>query len=196
MDTPSASAQKKTAPSGFPLRRWKDYPIAGIDFPDTTTFTCDSGWMQLACDALATALDRETDLVAGIDIGGIGFAGALALRNSLGFIDIRKVNSIRPDVVRNLTANYELGNGVALSKGHPLAGRRVTIVDDCLISGGTALATAQLLRRLGARCAQALFIFELDGLGGRERLAQSGIAMHALERLAPVQPAPPAADRT
>ncbi|MGO4172687.1 phosphoribosyltransferase family protein [Bosea sp. TAF32] len=189
MDTVSACAQKTPAPPAFPHRRWKDHPVAGIDFPDATTFTCDGRWMKTACDALADRLGGETDLLAGIDIGGLGFAGALALRNGLGFIDIRKVGSIRADVVRSLAANYELGNGVALSKGHRLDGRNVTIIDDCLISGGTVLATAQLLRRLGARCAQALFVFELEGLGGRERLAQGGISVHALERLASVQPA-------
>lgn len=190
MDSSSASARKSTAPPAFPHRRWKDHPIAGVDFPDATTFTCDGKWMRTACDALAAHLSEDSDLLAGIDIGGLGFAGALALRNGLGFIDIRKVGAIRADVVRSLAANYELGNGIALSKGHRLEGRQVTIIDDCLISGGTALATAQLLRRLGARCAQALFVFELEGLGGRERLAQSGIQMHSLERLPPALPEP------
>lgn len=190
MDTISASARKTPASFAFPHRRWKDHPAAGIDFPDTTTFTCDGHWARVACDALAAQLCKETDLLAGIDIGGIGFAGALALRNGLGFIDIRKVDSIRADVVRSLTANYELGNGVALSKGNRLTARHITIIDDCLMSGGTALATAQLLRRLGAHCTQALFVFELEGLGGRERLAQSGICVHALQRLPPAEPEP------
>jgi len=192
MDTVSASAQKTPASPAFPHRRWKDYPVAGIDFPDATTFTCDSRWMQTACDALAAHLGEETDLLAGIDIGGLGFAGALAARKGLGFIDIRKVGAMRADVVRNLAANYELGNGVALSKGHQLAGRHVALIDDCLISGGTALATAQLLRRLGARCTLALFVFELDGQGGRERLRNAGIGVHTLQRLTPAQPEPSA----
>lgn len=190
MDTLSASAEETPAPLAFPYRRWKDYPVAGIDFPDATIFTCDGHWMQTACEALAALLSEKTDLIAGIDIGGIGFGGALALRNRLGFIDIRKVGSIRPDVVRNLTANYELGNGVALSKGHALTGRHVTIIDDCLMTGGTVLAAAQLLRRLGAHSTQALFIFELEGMGGRERLAQCDISVHALQRLAPTGPEP------
>ena len=191
MDTVSASVQKTPAGLSFPHRRWKDHPVAGVDYPDATTFTCDPYWMRTACDALAARLDENVDLLAGIDIGGLGFAGALALRNGLGFIDIRKVGSIRADVVRSLAANYELGNGIALSKGHRLEGRNVALIDDCLMTGGTALATAQLLRRLGARCTHALFVFELDGLGGRERLVQGGIAVHTLETLPPVQPEAP-----
>jgi len=194
MDAISPPAQKTPAALDFPHRRWKDHPGPGVDFPDTTTFTCDGHWARAACDALAARLDKETDLLAGIDIGGIGFAGALAQRNGLGFIDIRKVDSIRADVVRSLTANYELGNGVALSKGNQLTARRITIIDDCLMTGGTALATAQLLRRLGAHCTHALFVFELEGLGGRERLAQCGISVHALQLVPPTQSEPPSGD--
>ena len=169
MDTISDSVQEAPAAPAFPHRRWRDYPVAGVDFPDATTVTRDSGWMQMACTALASHLGRETELIAGIDIGGIGLAGALAFRS-------------------RLAANYELGNGVALSKGHQLAGHHVALIDDCLMSGGTALAAAELLRRLGAHCTRALFVFELEGLGGRERLAQAGIAMQALERLPAAEP--------
>ncbi len=188
MDTASVSAPKMPGSPAFPHRRWKDHPVPGVDFPDATSFTSDPRWMRTACEALSAHLDKGIDLLAGIDIGGLGFAGALALRNGLGFIDIRKVGSIRADVVRNLAANYELGNGIALSKGQALEGRKVGIIDDCLMTGGTALATAQLLRRLGARCTHALFVFELEGLGGRERLAQGGIAVHTLQKLPPAQP--------
>jgi adenine phosphoribosyltransferase len=188
MDTASVSEPKMSDSPAFPHRRWKDHPVPGVDFPDATTFTSDPRWMRTACEALSAHLGKEIDLLAGIDIGGLGFAGALALRNGLGFIDIRKVGSIRADVVRSLANNYELGNGIALSKGQALDGREVAIIDDCLMSGGTALATAQLLRRLGARCAHALFVFELEGLGGRERLVQSGIAVHSLQRLPSAQP--------
>ncbi|TAJ27006.1 phosphoribosyltransferase family protein [Bosea sp. (in: a-proteobacteria)] len=188
MDSASAAEPNTSHPVAFPHRRWKNHPCAGVDFPDITSSTSDARWMRLACDGLAAHLDSKIDLLAGIDIGGLGLAGALALRNALGFIDIRKVGSIRADVVRSLTANYELGNGIALSKGHALVGRHVAIIDDCLMTGGTALATAQLLDQLGARCTQALFVFELEGLGGRERLGESGVAVHSLERLPPVQP--------
>lgn len=188
MDTASTSEPKMTDSPAFPHRRWKNHPVPGVDFPDATSFTSNPRWMRAACEALSARLDKEIDLLAGIDIGGLGFAGALALHNGLGFIDIRKVGSIRADVVRSLAANYELGNGIALSKGQALEGRAVAIIDDCLMTGGTALATAQLLRRLGARCTHALFVFELEGLGGRERLSRAGMVVHSLQKLPPAQP--------
>jgi adenine phosphoribosyltransferase len=60
------------------------------------------------------------------------------------------------------------------------AGQRVVIVDDLLATGGTALATAQLVRQLGAEVTAALFVIELLGLGGRDKLAP--LPVHALIR--------------
>jgi adenine phosphoribosyltransferase len=165
------------------VRRWMNYPAPGIDFPDATTFTCDGALAAVAFRELERCLPGDVDLVAGIDVGGIGFAGALALARGIGFVDIRKVGSLRPDVVRSVIPNYELGNGVALSKGNRLAERSVAVIDDCLMSGTTALASVQLLRRLGARCTTALFAIELEGLGGRAALEAQGIAVRALRTL-------------
>ncbi|HEY5796612.1 MAG TPA: phosphoribosyltransferase family protein [Bosea sp. (in: a-proteobacteria)] len=160
-----------------------NYPAPGIDFPDISTFTCDGALAAAAFRELERCLPDEVDLLAGIDVGGIGLAGALALARGIGFVDIRKVGSLRPDVVRSVIPNYELGSGVALSKGNRLAERSVAVIDDCLMSGATALASIQLLRRLGARCTTALFVIELEGLGGRAALEAQGIAVRTLRTL-------------
>lgn len=172
----------------IPFRSWKNHPAAGVDFPDLSIATSDANRTRPIVDALASRIPAEIEVLAGIDIGGLELAGALAYCSGLGFIDIRKVNSLRNEVMRSIMANYELGEGVVISKGARLAGRHVAIVDDCLISGGTALATARLIRRLGGHCDTALFVFEIEGMGGRERLAQGGIraeVLRAVPRTAP-----------
>lgn len=173
-------AAKRDDELDIPFRSWKNHPAAGVDFPDLSIATSDAARTRPIVDALASRIPADVEVLAGIDIGGLGLAGALAYRNGLGFIDIRKVDSLRNEVMRSIIANYELGEGVVISKGAGLAGRHVAIVDDCLISGGTALATARLIRRLGGRCDTALFVFEIEGMGGRERLAQGGIRTEVL----------------
>lgn len=164
----------------IPFRSWKNHPAVGVDFPDLSTATSEAARTRPIIDALAARIPARIEVLAGLDIGGLGLAGALAYRNGLGFIDIRKVDSLRSEVMRSIIANYELGEGVVISKGARLAGRHVAIVDDCLISGGTALATARLIHRLGGRCDTALFVFDIDGMGGRQRLAGGGITAEVL----------------
>jgi adenine phosphoribosyltransferase len=53
---------------------------------------------------------------------------------------------------------------------HP--GEKVILVDDLLATGGTAAAAVHLLKQLGANVLRTLFVVELDGLGGRDQLAQ------------------------
>lgn len=168
----------------IPFRSWKNHPAAGVDFPDLSIATSEATLTRPIVDALASRIPAGIEVLAGLDIGGLGLAGALAYRNGLGFIDIRKVDSLRNEVMRSIMANYELGEGVVISKGARLAGRHIAIVDDCLISGGTALATARLIRRLGGHCDTALFVFDIEGMGGRERLADGGINAEVL-RTAP-----------
>lgn len=167
----------------IPYRRWKDHPASGADYPDVTPGTANGRITRTIINALAKRLPPEIEMLAGIDIGGLGLAGALAYRNGLGFIDVRKVDSMKADIIRSIMANYELGSGVVISKAGGLEGRQIAIIDDCLMTGGTALAAIQLARRLGATCVTALFVFALEGMGGRERLEQDGVAVHVLQNL-------------
>jgi len=68
---------------------------------------------------------------------------------------------------------YELEYGSNCLEVHKDAiekGQRVLIVDDLLATGGTAVATAQLAKSLGADIAGLAFVVELDFLNGRDKL--------------------------
>jgi adenine phosphoribosyltransferase len=70
--------------------------------------------------------------------------------------------------------SYELeygSNALEIHKDAIVKGQRVLIVDDLLATGGTAAATAELVRSLGGEIAGLAFVVELDFLKGRERLA-------------------------
>lgn len=176
--------------TGLPHRRWKAHPRPGIDFPDINTVAEDATLLERALVDLLGALRDDIEIVAGIDLGGAALAGAVAGRRGLGFMHIRKVGSLRTDIVRTVVASHDIGHGQALTKGLKISGRRIALIDDCLLSGATAVASAGLLRDLGAHCDQALFAFEIEGLGGRALLARAGIATHAVATVPPQEPAP------
>lgn len=184
------STSGRTSRHGLPHRRWKGHPHPGIDFPDINTIADDATTARSAVSDLLGALREDVAIVAGIDLGGAGLAGAVAALRGAGFMHVRKVGSLRPEIVRSVVANHDIGHGLALSKGMHIAGRRIAIIDDCLLSGATALAAVRLLRELGAICDQALFAFELEGLGGRARLAQAGVSVHAVAVVPPQDVSP------
>ena len=55
---------------------------------------------------------------------------------------------------------------------------RVLVVDDVLATGGTAAASCELIKKLGAEIAACAFVVELDELKGREKL--SDYRVHSL----------------
>jgi adenine phosphoribosyltransferase len=63
-------------------------------------------------------------------------------------------------------------------------GDKVLIFDDLIATGGTLLAAAQLVRRLGATVFEAAAIIDLPELGGSEKLQDCGIPTFALTRFA------------
>ena len=57
-------------------------------------------------------------------------------------------------------------------------GDKVVIVDDLIATGGTAGATVNLVKKLGAEIVECAFLIELPDLKGRERL--NGCKMFAM----------------
>ncbi|MDA2992347.1 MAG: adenine phosphoribosyltransferase, partial [Actinomycetota bacterium] len=117
-------------------------------------------------------LVEGADLIAGIDARGFLLGGAVAHRLGVGVLAIRKGGKLPPPV---LTRSYTLEYGSATleipAAGIELAGRRVAVVDDVLATGGTLAAARDLLTAAGADVTEAAVVMELDGLGGRDRLA-------------------------
>jgi adenine phosphoribosyltransferase len=87
-----------------------------------------------------------------------------------GFVPVRKPKKLPAETAR---WTYELEYGSDTLEVHKDAirpGQRVIIVDDLLATGGTAQATVQLAKSLGAEICGLAFVVELDFLKGREEL--------------------------
>lgn len=148
-----------------------DFPQPGIMFRDITTLLHDPDGLKLAVDGLADAVKGlDFDLVAGPESRGFMFGVPLALAAGKGFVPIRKKGKLPRETV---SRRYDLEYGQAELEIHRDAvqpGQKVVIVDDLIATGGSAEAAAKLIEDLGGQVVKLLFVMELAGLKGRERL--------------------------
>jgi len=152
------------------IRDIPDFPKPGIVFKDITPLLANGDAFRDCIVALAEQLPAETDFLVGMESRGFLFGAALAVHTGIGFIPVRKAGKLPHTVHR---VEYDLEYGTDQLEIHQDAlsqGDKVVIVDDLLATGGTASATATLIRELGATPIAALFVIELDFLKGRTRL--------------------------
>jgi adenine phosphoribosyltransferase len=153
------------------IRDIPDYPKPGILFKDITPLLADPKGFHIVIDSLAERfIGEHIDAIVGIESRGFIFGSALAARLNASFVPVRKRGRL-PAAVDRVTYDLEYGSAELEMHKHSIhEGAKVLIVDDLLATGGTASATAQLVRRQGGYVASFAFVIELDFLAGRERL--------------------------
>ena len=152
------------------VRDVPDYPQAGVVFKDITPLLADGKAFAAVIEALAETYG-PVDKVAGIEARGFILAAPVACRLGSGFVPIRKKGKL-PGVT--FAQEYDLEYGTATIEVLTDAfapGERVLVIDDVLATGGTARATADLVRRAGAQVTGLAVLLELSFLNGRARLA-------------------------
>lgn len=153
------------------IRVIPDWPEPGVMFQDLTGVLADGeGLAEIGRDLAAAFNDCEIDVVAGMEARGFIIGTSVARELGVGFIAVRKAGKL-PGPVHSEA--YELEYGKAELEVHVedvRPGARVLIIDDVLATGGTALATAQLIERGGAQVVGLGFVLELDFLNGSARL--------------------------
>ncbi len=155
------------------IRDIPDFPQAGIMFRDITTLLKDAAGFKATIDALVEKCAYlEPDYIVGMESRGFLFATPMAVQMNAGFIPVRKPGKLP---AANYSVEYALEYGTDRLEIHQdaiPAGARVLIVDDVIATGGTAVATAELVRISGGELVGFAFLSELTFLGGRSKLPQ------------------------
>jgi adenine phosphoribosyltransferase len=153
------------------IREVPDYPKPGVLFYDLTTLLKDKTGFHKLIDSLCEHYNgHQIDVVAGIEARGFIFAPALAYRLGAGFVPVRKPKKL-PAKTASITYRLEYGTDtLEIHEDAIKPGQRVLVCDDLLATGGTAAATAQLVRNLGGQVDGAAFAVELTFLKGRAKL--------------------------
>jgi len=163
------------------IRTIPNFPIDGIMFRDVTTLYSNSEAMKevikLTCDYWR---NEGLTSIAGIEARGFITGSIIANQLSLPFEKKKKKGKLPYDT---LSQDYELEYGKATIEIHSDALNckdNVLIVDDLIATGGTALASIELVKKLGANVKGCTFIIDLPELKGKEKIEEIGIEVQTL----------------
>ena len=153
------------------VREIPDFPRPGINFKDITPLLADRELFGAACALMAEPfLSAGITHVVSLESRGFLFGAPVAVALGAGVVPVRKPGKLP---FRTTREEYALEYGTDALEVHDDAlpeGARVLIADDVLATGGTAAATARLVRRVGAEVIGSTFLIELAFLGGRAML--------------------------
>ncbi|KAF4989389.1 hypothetical protein FDECE_14733 [Fusarium decemcellulare] len=159
------------------LRSFPDFPIPGINFVDIMPLFADPTAHATLVNALelqiAEAFPTKPDVIVGLDARGFLFGPGLALRLGVSFAAVRKKGKLPGPCA---TAEYvkEYGKDFFQMQQDAVSeGQKVLIVDDIIATGGSAKAAAELVHQLKGEVVGYLFILEIPGLNGRDKLGSA-----------------------
>ncbi len=135
------------------------------EYFDKYRFEADPRLLRELSEALAELVPSETEVLAGLELGGVPLAVGLSQVTGLPCAFVRKV--AKPYGTRQV------------AEGASVAGRNVLVVEDVVTSGGQVVASSEELRRLGATVGHALCVIDRQA-GGPEALAEIGVALQPL----------------
>ncbi len=157
------------------IRNVEDFPKPGIIFKDITTLLNNHEAYQILMNHLENRYKSyEIDYIAGIDSRGFIFGAALADRLKVGFVPVRKKGKLPSTTV---CEKYELEYGfdeveLHLDAFNEQKGAKVLLIDDIIVSGGTAYAAANLIKKLNADLIEVCFLMNIQILDGAKRLSK------------------------
>lgn len=158
------------------IRTVWDFPVKGIEFRDITTLLKDGElFRETIFEMKKATLNKEIDIVVGMEARGFLLGCPLAYELGKGFVPVRKPGKLPAETI---SEEYELEYGtdkLEVHKDSIVKGQKVLIVDDLLATGGTAVATAKMIEKLGGEVIGMLFLIELEELKGRDKLAEYNI---------------------
>ncbi len=159
------------------VRSIPDFPEPGIIFRDITSVLQDADGLQLAIDSMIKLLDGvDYDAVAGTESRGFIFGVPIAYEMHKPFVPVRKKGKLPCETI---SQSYDLEYGQATIEMHKDSikpGQKVVLVDDLIATGGTIEAAIKLVEQLGGEVVKVIFLMELAGLKGRERLKDYDVA--------------------
>ncbi len=153
------------------IRNVPDFPKPGIQFKDITTALKDPETFQYIVETISNHfIGKGITKVVAIESRGFIVGGAVADRLNAGFVPIRKPGKLPAAIYKK---SYELEYGFDALEIHTDALTEkdtILIHDDLLATGGTSLASIDLIKNFNVKNIYLSFIIELSFLKGKKKL--------------------------
>jgi orotate phosphoribosyltransferase len=156
-----AIASVSTLSGQFTLRSGR----TATEYFDKYRFESDPNLLRAIAEHLEALIPPETEVLAGLELGGVPIATALSLRTGLPAVFVRKKAK-------------EYGTR-QLAEGGDARGKRLLVVEDVVTSGGQVVLSTEALRALGAEVTQAVCVIDRED-GGPAALKSAGIELRPL----------------
>ena len=155
------------------IRVIPNFPKKGIMFQDIFSLTENEKiFREIISQISLSAKKNKVTKVIGIEARGFIFASAVAFKNKIGFIPIRKKGKLPGKIY---TKKYKLEYGydeIEIQQNAILKKDKVLIVDDLIATGGTAIASAKLVEKFYSKKPEFFFVIDLYNLGGAQKLIE------------------------
>jgi adenine phosphoribosyltransferase len=152
------------------IRDIPDFPKPGILFKDITPLFYNQELCTRIADEFILRMEAKPDAIVGIESRGFLFGFLVANKLKVPFILVRKAGKL-PYKTHRVEYALEYGNAtIEMHEDALKPGWSVIIHDDLLATGGTAEATANLVKKSGASVAGFNFVISLDFLNGKSKL--------------------------
>ena len=151
------------------LRNIPDYPMEGVQFKDVTSWFMNPEDMKEIVDSLyGMYKDKGITKVCGIESRGFIIGAAIAYRLNAGFIPVRKPGKLPYEKV-SLEYKKEYGyDRLEMHKDSIKTDDVVLIHDDLLATGGTLLASYQLVKSFAPKQILINCIIELTNFKAKD----------------------------
>lgn len=115
-------------------------------------------------------LPVNREYISGLDARGFLIAPMVAIGYGKAFVPIRKAGKL-PGATLRKESLKEYGEDILEIQADAInAGDKVVIIDDLLATGGTMMASCELVKKAQGNVIGSLCLVELESLKGREKL--------------------------
>ncbi len=135
------------------------------EYFDKYLFESDPALLADIAVEMAKLIPEGTEILAGLEMGGIPVATALSMKTGIPVVYVRKKDK-------------EYGT-CKLAEGADIKGKKICVIEDVITTGGQVVLSTNDLRGFGAKVEHVLCVIERD-IKGRENLKKAGLELHSL----------------